>query len=307
MTSVRSLALGLGLLLAAAATGLAGPPLVDRLPAGAQVVGYVDMAAWRASPALASIDTDRLLSAAGFTDGRLDGLQGGSFDRVAMGGWPKGEDMGLVLLVEGQWDSAAMKSSLLEQGAVEIAVAGHPAYKLPKDEDGDELVVSELAEGLLAVSDFDLAERARGGGGPLPPSLATEVAALPANLSGWVLVADPSRTTSAGGLDAGTAGMAQGLRSLGLWVRTADKVQLGATALAADAQTAAQLGAAVQFGLLALSSQGGGQYADLLRGLKFDSAGERLNLGLELTGEQLAGFLSGLSAGAASAASAPAR
>lgn len=310
MTQPRRLGLALATALALSSSAMAGD-LVARLPAGAQLVAYLDLAAWRSSGAVASLDAARLGSTFGVSANLLQGLgEGGRFDRLAIGGFPVagGKDMKVALLVDGAWDRATLTKALLADGAVEVAVAGQPSYRLPKDADGDEFVLSFLEEGRLAVSDWDLAEPVRAGGAPLSPVLAQEVTALPAGLSAWVLIADPLDAGAANGLNAGAAaGLAQGVRSLAVWARAADVLELGASALARDTQQATQLGAMLQLGLLGLSSQGGGEWSDVLSTLRFDSAGERLSLACKLGPEQVARLATGLEGAVAPAVGSGAR
>lgn len=303
MTTHRAVLLLVLLALPASAAVAAGTPaLVERLPGGAQVVGFVDASAFRASPVVAGLEWESLLAAGGLQSpavGAWSDFQMESLDRVAFGGWGRGGGYDVVMLAEGRWEAETLKASLLKAGGVEIQVAGRSAWKLPADEKGAVLVVTPLEENLLAISSYDLAASVHGGGGPLPSDLAGEVAALPAGLSSWVVLAEPARV---GGQ---TAGLARGLRTLGLWLQAGDTMRIGATALAADAASASQLGSAVQFGLVALSGRAGETWSELARGLRFESAGERLNLGLELNAEQLAALVRTWSATAAEAAGPP--
>lgn len=274
------------------ASGAAAADPVAGLPSGAQVVAFLDLAALRTSPAVATLNGPALgdslpWNATLFGDTDAEGR----FDRLAIGGFPVagGGGMKLALIVDGQWDEAAMTKALLDDGAVEVAIEGHRGYRLPKQADGDDMVVSFLGEGRLAVSDWDLVESVRSGGGKLAPGIASEVSALPEKLSAWVIVADPLGAGAANGVDAGAvAGLANGVRSLGLWARANEQLQLGASALARDAQQATQLSGLLQFGLLGLASQGDGRWRDVASGLRFDRAEDRLSASLDLTPEQVA-------------------
>jgi len=281
----------------------AGDP-VAALPEGAQVVGYFDLAAWRSSAAMQALDAETMGANFGLDSSLFEGLgDEGRFDRLAIGGFPiaGGTDMDLAMIMEGAWDQAAMAKAFLESGAVEVAVGGKSAYRMPKDEDGEVFVASFLGEGRLALSSWDLAERVRAGGGPLSAALTKEIAALPPSLSAWVLVADPLKAGASSGIDTGAAaGFAAGMRSLGLWARASEKLEVGATALARDAQQAAQLGMLLQLGL-GMAVPQGGEWSDVLSTLRFDTSGDRVSLGLELGPEQvrrLAGQLSSTTAAA---------
>jgi hypothetical protein len=272
------------------------------------MVGYFDLGAWRSSPALTALKVEELGRSFGLNGDIVSGMgDDGRMDRVAIGGFPSpdGKGVELAMIVEGVWDQAAVTRSLLSEGAVEVAVGGASAFRMPKDENGDDFVLTFLDEGRLAVSEWGLAESVRAGGGPLSAPLAREVAQLPQGLSAWVLVTDPLKAGAASGVDTSVAsGLAGGVRSLAVWARAQDALEIGASAMARDAQQATQLGAMLQLGMLGLAGQGGGEWNDVLSTVRFDTAGDRISLGFRLGPEHVAKLAKQFTSGPAAPAAA---
>ena len=281
------------LLLLSASAGAA--PLADRLPAGASLVTEADFAALRSAKV---VDRAAWDAAAGPDVLERAGIEfRRDVDRLAIAVLPpvaEGKPADVVALMLGRFDPAAIKKSLVSQGAKALKLGDVPAWRisgrtsfelhpaLPAiDMDADQVFVSFLGE-MLVVGTERGTRAAHGPKEGLPsPALAAARASVPSGAAAWVAV-DTAGFRS--GDSGGALEMAQGLKSLTAWGIFSDSLEIRALATTFDAKQATQLaGVASMLAGIATSTPEG----KLLKDVDIRAVGESVTASLQLTAAQI--------------------